>query len=123
MFSAASKAAIAGAIRRSIPRGVAWSVFAPSKIDGDYGTTTGLSLVSALYVKFKRLDLANRPERFVNENRPMYRVTASGFSFAIKQVIKDPTNPSAGAFEVIDVVAPPDSVVPTAHYATVVRIS
>lgn len=122
MFSNTTKAAIAGAIRRSIPRGIAWSVYGPNPVDGDFGTTTGEVLITALNIRFKRLSLINRPERFVNDNRAMYTVTALNFPWATKQQIKDPDQPSAGTFEVVDVVNPPDCGIPTASYATVVRL-
>ena len=121
MYGDASKAAILSIMSRTIPRAVAWSVYAPNTVDGDFGTTTAPSLVSALYVRFKRLNVVDRGEAYVLEKRPMYQVTAVGFTFVVDQIIRDPDFAGAGIFKVVESVPPPDSSIPTASYALVVR--
>lgn len=121
MFSKASKAGIAGAMRRTIPKGIQWSVFAPVKIDTDFGTNKGATLFKGLNVRFKRLNAADRPENYVTEKRPMYRLSAIGFVFAVGHIIRVEDDPSYGIFEVVETTPPPDAVNPTMNYALCVR--
>ena len=109
------------ACKRSISRGIAWSVFAPTDTDSGFGTNSEPALFVGLNVRFKRLRTKDIPERFATDTRPMYLVTAIAFDFAVGMTIQVEDDPSNGIFKIVDVTPPPDPVIPTMRYATVVR--
>lgn len=123
MFSSATKAAIFGAIRRSLSKGPAWSVYQPVEVDTDYGTESALGSFDPIAIRFKRLNAADKVGTFAMETRPMYRITSTNFAFLVDQIIKVEDDDSYGSFKVVDVTPPVPNSVPTAHFATVVQLS